>query len=63
MSAYKYMENPPSKKKTYRVGAGEVKTGPIPFLTMPMKKGRVQRRDPVEFWGPIKYMEDDYNVK
>ena len=27
------------------------------------KKGRVQRRDPVEFGGAIPYIEDDYTIK
>lgn len=40
-SSFTYMEAPPAKKKVYRDSEGEVQIGPVNFLTMPMKKGRV----------------------
>ena len=50
------------RKKQYRDDKGEVIIMPPNFLTMPMKTGRVQRRDPVEFGGAMKYAEDEYDA-
>lgn len=50
------------KKKQFRNKQGEVVLPPPNFLTMCMKSGRVQRRDPVEFGGVNTYTEDDYTA-
>lgn len=62
-SSYENLPHGTRNKKNYRTADGEVIIEPVNFLTMNAKKGRVQRRDNVEFGGVVPYKEDDYNIR
>jgi hypothetical protein len=59
-ASFKYLPNPPDKKKSYRDEEGAVIIGPRNFTTIPMKKGIVGKL--TTFSGVIPYKESNYNI-
>ena len=60
-ASFEHIDEAPPKRKDYKDPEGGVLTGPVCFLTNPMKKGKVGRA--TSFGGIIPYTEDFYDIK